>query len=140
MVRSLTVTFDQAGIVPAGLFAVTRLGGSSVALQVTTATINGVTVATITFTGAGLVAGSLADGRYSLTAGGTAVAVANFFRLFGDSNGDAKVDDTDRAAFLAAYRSRRGQPNYRWYFDYDSNGVIDSTDYFQFLGRYGSSV
>jgi hypothetical protein len=111
-----------------------------VALQVTTATINGVTVATITFTGAGLVAGSLADGRYNLTAGGTAVAVPNFFRLFSDSNGDAKVDDTDRAAFLKAYRSRKGMANYQSYFDYDNSGVIDSTDYYQFLQRYGSTV
>jgi hypothetical protein len=140
MVRSLTVTFGRAGIVPAGLFAVTQPGGSVVALQVTTATVNGVTVATITFTGPGLVGGSLADGRYTLTAGGTAVAVPNFFRLFGDGNGDGKVDAADQAAFLAAYRSRKGMAAYRSYFDYNGDGLIDSSDYYQFQRRYGTAV
>jgi hypothetical protein len=71
------------------------------------------------------------DGRYSLVISGQ--TVATFFRLFGDVNGDGKVDATDQTAFMAAYRSRSGMANYRGYFDYDGNGMVDSSDYYQFL-------
>jgi subtilase family serine protease len=37
---------------------------------------------------------------------------------------------------VAAYRSRRGMPNYAWYLDSNADGLIDSIDYFQFLNRY----
>jgi hypothetical protein len=142
MVRSLTVTFDRAGIVPAGLFEVDRLGGGGkVGLKVTSTVVNGVTVATLTFTGPGVVGGSLADGRYTLTAGGIAVTVPNFFRLFGDINGDAKVDATDLKAFLAAYRSKKGYTaNYNAYFDYNADGLVDGRDYYEILARYGTAV
>ncbi len=68
-----------------------------------------------------MIGGSLADGQYDLTiisakvqSGGVALdgdgdgsaggdfrsrATDNFFRLFGDSNGDAVVDAIDAAAF-----------------------------------------
>ena len=99
----------------------------------------------------GAVAGSLADGRYTLIehqgkihSGANAALLADhrdaFFRLFGDVNGDAKVDATDRTAFLAAYRSRQGMANYRSYFDMNNDGVVDSVDYYQFLQRLGTSV
>jgi hypothetical protein len=141
MVRSLTVTFDRAGVVPAGLFEVDRRGGGTVGLNVTATVVNGVTVATLTFSGPGVVGGSLADGRYTLTAGGTAVTVPNFFRLFGDINGDAKVDATDLKAFLAAYRSKKGYTaNYNAYFDYNAHGLVDGRDYYEILARYGTAV
>src|SRR5262249_12812233 len=114
----------------------------------------------VRFTGlSGVVAGSLADGRYTLIehqgkihGGGGAALLADhrdaFFRLFGDVNGDAKVDATDLAAFQQAYRSvsgvrqlpMRGLSSYRAYFDVDQNGVIDAVDYYQFLRRYGTRL
>jgi hypothetical protein len=63
--------------------------------------------------------------------------VYNFFRLFGDLNGDGKVDSTDSAAFMAAYRSFAGQATYRSYFDFYNHGRVDATDYYMFLRRNG---
>jgi hypothetical protein len=107
------------------------------------------------FSGPGTEFGSLEDGNYSLRfneggiqGGGPggpglspagdpyAAQAAQFFRLFGDVNGDHQVDGTDLAAFQAAYRSRQGMANYRAYFDFESNGLIDSQDYYQFQRRY----
>jgi hypothetical protein len=103
-----------------------------------------------------ILGGSLPDGWFDLTTIGTKVhdhvtgvaldgaatgaagsnQVDSFFRQFGDSSGDGQVDDTDRTAFLVAYRSRRGMANYRWYFEVNNDGFIDSLDYYQFLRRY----
>jgi hypothetical protein len=102
------------------------------------------------FSGPGTEFGSLEDGNYDLQffnnfvqgggPGGPALATAvndTFFRLFGDSNGDRQVDDTDRAAFQAAYRSRQGDfGGYKAYFDFNGDGAVDMTDYYQFLRRY----
>jgi autotransporter-associated beta strand protein len=100
------------------------------------------------FAGAGTEYGSLEDGNYSLQffgpsvqgggPGGPGLATAvnqSFFRFFGDSNGDRVVKDSDTTAFLAAYRSRSGMANYRGYFDFNADGLVDSTDYYQFLRR-----
>jgi hypothetical protein len=145
MVRTLTLTFREA-IPPAQLPAVlaslslTRAGdGLVVGLR---GTLDGTgKVLTLTFTGPSIVGTSLADGRYALSNGGTTVLGPDrLFRLFGDSTGDGKVDGADVAAFQAAYRSRKGMDNYRSFFDYNSDGLIDATDYYQFLRRNGTSV
>jgi hypothetical protein len=157
MVDSITVTFNtQVDLAPGAFTLVQTYAGATTdvsgLLHVSTALVNGQTVATLTFAGSGIVGGSLADGRYTLTTHSGLVTdhqlgaaldgdrVDPFFRLFGDSNGDGKVDGTDLAAFQAAYRSRQGMANYQWYFDYNGDGSIDSTDYYQFLRRYGTAV
>src|SRR5262249_31161723 len=96
-------------------------------------------VVKLTFSGPGTEFGSLKDGSYTWLYDGTPVKVPGFFRLFGDSNGDGRVDATDRYAFMAAYRSRSGQANYVPFFDFNQNGMIDASDFYQFLRRYGSS-
>jgi hypothetical protein len=149
MVTSLTVTFSQPiTTLDPGAF---EIDSGTTALFPTDVTVSGNQVV-IRFTGlTGVVAGSLADGRYTLIehqgkihSGANAALLADhrdaFFRLFGDVNGDGKVDDTDRTAFLAAYRTVRGSSNYRWYLDYDQNGVIDISDYYQFMRRYGTAL
>jgi hypothetical protein len=110
------------------------------------------TLATLTFVGCGILDGSLPDGRYTLIIHSNLVhfhqlgvalnadRVEHIFRLFGDVNGDGKVDDMDRAVFLASYRSRKGMPNYRWYLDYNGDGNIDSIDYYEFIRRSGTTV
>ena len=120
MVNSVTVTFDGEVTLDPGAFEVTRQDGSQVALSVAASVVNGKTVAVLTFTGSDVVAGSLADGRYTLTVRGDLVhdrwgrqldgdgdgsAGGNlsdsFFRLFGDSDGDGDVDQLDRNRFRA---------------------------------------
>jgi hypothetical protein len=152
MVTSLTVTFSQQiTTLDPGAFEIDS-GTTQLVPTASDLTISDNQVV-IRFTGlAGVVAGSLADGRHTLIehqdkiqgGGGNYALLADhsdrFFRLFGDVNGDGKVDNTDRTAFLAAYRSRKGMANYRLYFDVNNDGVIDSTDYYQFLARYGTTL
>jgi autotransporter-associated beta strand protein len=107
------------------------------------------------FSGPGTEYGSLEDGNYQLTfnenaiqgggPGGPGLATAGdpfaaraaqFFRFFGDSNGNRVVDNSAVSAFLVAYRSRQGfTANYRAYFDFNGDGYVDSVDYYQFLRR-----
>jgi hypothetical protein len=126
---------------------------------------NGQYTVTYSFSGSLTEYGSLVDGNYTLRlvadkiqGGGPGGAtldgnnngmaqgsptddvVESFFRYFGDSNGDRKVDATDTAAFQAAYRSRSGMANYRNYFDFDNNGAVDATDYYQFQRRYKTQL
>jgi autotransporter-associated beta strand protein len=104
-------------------------------------------------------AGSLADGNYTLTVtngvqsggpGGNPVTGAPvtsmFWRHFGDivtgtttptaPNGDRWVNDADLSGMRSALRSRVGMANYRADLDFNNDGIIDSTDYNQFLVRY----
>jgi hypothetical protein len=144
MVRSMTLVF-QGNVNPLdGQLTIqqmktgTAFGAHLVPGSVHYDSAHNVTTATFTFSGALDPAGSLPDGRYLATLQGQ--TVANFHRLFGDFNGDAKVDGTDQAAFLKAYRSRQGLANYVSYFDYNGDGAVDSTDYYQFLRRKGLQV
>jgi len=120
---------------------------------VTTQNINGKTIATLTFSGAGIIGGSLADGDYTLrtldsisdsagnsldgdkdgNAGGD--AVDDFFRLFGDVNGDRAVNIVDFFQFRNAFSG-----NYNAAFDFNGDGVINIIDFFQFRSRFGTSL
>jgi hypothetical protein len=40
-----------------------------------------------------------------------------------------------RAAPGAAYRSRKGMANYRWYFDFNGDGFMDWVDHYRLLRR-----
>jgi hypothetical protein len=135
-VTGLTITFaGTVYAVPPGSIAITS-GGTT--LVPTAFVVSGNRV-TVQFTGLpGLVNGSLPDGRYTLVVGGK--NVAQFTRLFGDSSGDGQVNDTDLAAFRGAFRTRRGMAGYQAFFDFNNDGVIDATDYNQFLMRYGTQV
>ena len=56
-----------------------------------------------------------------------------FFRSFGDTNGDARVDNVDLAVFQAADGSNiRQTGKHVAYLDYVGNGVINSYDEEQF--------
>src|SRR5262249_13325873 len=106
------------------------------------------------FSGALTQSGSLADGRYVLTvlssqvmingaaldgdgdgtAGGD--AVVNFFRFYGDANGDARVDVQDLGLFAGAYLKTSTDPGYLAYFDFNNDGRIDVVDLGQSAQRY----
>ncbi len=62
--------------------------------------------------------------------------VDTFFRLFGDSNGDGRVDSEDLVAFLSTFGKHSGDPGYLWYFDYYGAGSVDLGDLVQFLLRF----
>jgi autotransporter-associated beta strand protein/YVTN family beta-propeller protein len=134
------------------------LGGRTIHATVVSTVYNRTTGAytvVYAFSGPGTESGSLEDGNYSLqliasaiqgggpggpglaTAGDPfATAAAQFWRFFGDSNGNRVVDNSAVNAFLAAYRSRRGfTANYRAYFDFNNDGYVDSVDNYQLQRR-----
>jgi hypothetical protein len=126
--------------------------------------VDGRTVVTLTFTGPDVVAGSLADGRYTLrivvsqvtnAAGPQLDGDANgqpggdyvfgddpvnetLFRLFGDSDGNSVVDALDLFRLRTTFNKTPSDPGFLAYFDFDGNGVIDAVDLFRFRQRFGS--
>jgi hypothetical protein len=149
MINSLTVTFPGPVTVGPGAFTLVNSKGTSIGLRTIVLNINGQTVVLVQFTGPGIIGGSLADGSYTFTINSSLITLPGggaynggvnqtfqFFRKFGDINGDGKVNATDLAAFQAAMRSKEGTPYYVWYFDYDQNCQIDAMDYRYFLVNY----
>jgi hypothetical protein len=65
--RSLTVTFSTTVTLSDGALEVQNAAGNDVPISVSTAVVNGRTVATVTFTGDNLVNGALPTGSYTLT-------------------------------------------------------------------------
>jgi hypothetical protein len=156
MVKSVTVTFDGEVALDAGAFDLSRQDGSLVELNVATSVVNGQTVAVLTFAGPDVVAGSLADGSYTLAiradsvhdrfgrwldGDGDGVAGGDradgVVRLFGDSDGDGDVDRQDRDRFRSTFRTRAGAAGHLWYFDFDGDGDVDGRDKRQFNLRFG---
>jgi hypothetical protein len=159
MVTSLTVTFDRVVTIDPGAFELQRQGGSSVELAVTTSVVEGRTVALLTFAGPGIVAGSLADGTYTLTIRGDWVRdgdgtsldgdgdgsaggdrTAAFFRLFGDADGDRDVDWRDLGIFLGTLGARDECNNYLWYLDVNGDDRVGVIDLLAFARRLGSRL
>ena len=151
MVTSLSVSYStQVTLGPAAFVLTTNTGAAvpGVTLSWTTTVSNGVTLATVTFGGTGVTAGSLADGRYVLTTVasqvhetsslGLAMSADNqaaFFRFFGDSNGDGRVDNLDFAKLKTTFNAQAGDANYLFFFDYNGDGKIDNLDLGQFKIR-----
>lgn len=159
MVNRITVTFGGAMILDPGAIELRRQNGTLVDAQFDLALVNGKTVAVLTFAGPEFVGGSLADGNYTLTvradrvhdrwgreldgdgdstAGGD--QVDNFFRLFGDSDGDRNVDLRDLGRFLRTLSRRAGHPHYKWYFDVNGDDRIGVIDLVAFVRRLGSHL
>jgi hypothetical protein len=154
MVRSVTVTFDRvvtANGSPASFLSLTGPGGPVGLVVDTTGSTPANTVYRLTFTGAGITGGSLANGRYTLTIpadNGTAgvinfdgdangVAGGNFelvgdpatnklFRLYGDNDGDGTVGASDFLAFRLAFLSN--SPT----FDLDGDGSVGASEFLTF--------
>jgi hypothetical protein len=161
MVNTLVVTFTRpvASYDP-GAFTVAAVGSGAVAPSVSVSFDASGTVATLTFSGSGVIGGSVTDGRYQLVLDGTklhdnsgglldgdgdglsggAYAGFSFFRFYGDVNGDASVNGLDYANFRAAYGSSTGDANYVYYLDYNGDGAINGLDFAQFRARYGTSL
>jgi hypothetical protein len=113
---------------------------------------------TITFSGSLTEYGSLVDGLYDVwvdaaqvsgvggaldgnndgIAGGSYHLVGTtankLYRLFGDSNGDAAVDQNDYLVFRNAVAGGASVV-----FDFDASGDVDQTDYLAFRDRIGMS-
>ena len=170
MIRSLTVSFDGIVDTPASAFTLTNLGKQNspsdtevTSLSVQRQVVGMQTIATITF-GAGpsvierASGNSLADGEFRLdiagaqittTGGGPAMAsnyvlgddaTDEFYRLFGDSDGDGDTDFDDFAnAFLPAFGTGIGSSNFKSFMDFDGDNDVDFDDFASgFLPNFGA--
>ena len=108
--------------------------------------------------------GNLSDGRYQLTVRQTHVSAEGFaldgngdgavgddfvfgaeeadqfFRFFGDSDGDGDVDGQDYGRFGLTFLKSEGEEGYNPLFDYDGDGDVDGQDYGQFGLRFLKQV
>jgi len=156
MVSDIKVTFSEVvNGVNANSF---MLMSGTTCTPVTSATevVNGKTVATLTFSGSGIVGGSLADGDYTLTtnAGLISDAAGNqldgdadgqpggnrtdeFFRFYGDTNADRTINVFDLLTFRQAYGTNG---TYNAAVDYNGDGLVNVFDLLQFRSRFGSSI
>ncbi len=159
MVTSLKVAFDSPVSFtgsPAAAFSLFNQKSSNAATLSATVDLSG-TVVTLTFTGGSVdLAGSLSDGRYTLTifgnqftgngfdGNGDGITGDNYmlpgspanglFRLFGDSDGDGTVAANDFIQFRLAF----GFASFA--FDFDFDGAVAASDFIQFRLRFGSMI
>jgi hypothetical protein len=102
---------------------------------------SGGAVWTVTFTGAGVntKTGSIGDGEYSLVLSGVPGMATNtydFFRLYGDMDGDGTVSTTDFSTLVGTYLRASGDPLFLGADDVDADGVIGTTDFSQFTSNF----
>jgi YD repeat-containing protein len=148
MVEDLVYTFSEAVTIPnvSAAFTVDVAGGNG-AFGTVPATLTATSVpasdgaqwaVTVSGQSAGTLA-SIANGNYLITINPAAVFAAadgvtpltagrsdEFFRLFGDINGDGVVNATDNLRFKQALTT------YNAAFDYDGNGAVNAADNLQF--------
>ena len=160
MVDSIVYTFSEAvNVAAANAFGIALHAGQSGTLP----TLNWValnpntdgssTQWVVTFSGAGVTGGSIADGVYDITLNAAAVtsdanpavssqtrATDTFYRLFGDAQGTGKVNTADYTAFLSTFGLKSTAPGYLAYFADDGTTKIDSADYNAFLANYGKKL
>jgi hypothetical protein len=74
-------------------------------------------------------------------AGRSAIAsITAFYRLFGDTQGHRTVDATDVAVLFGTFGKHAGEDGFVSYLDYNGDGVIDDTDLYAFIARYGTTL
>lgn len=150
LVTQVSFTFNALVNFGTGAFQLTNLLGdpiAGVALNVNSQNVGGVTVATLTFTGAAIINGSLPDGRYRITLVASQVTnqvapfsamsanhVFELHRLFGDANGSASVTSEDFATFRTFFGLGPS------IFDFDGDGQTNSNDFAEFRKRFGLMI
>ena len=157
MVNSIVYTFSEAvNLATAGAFSISVHSGQTGAVP----TLDWAAIApgadgsstqwAVSFSGAGVNGGSLADGVYDLTLNASSATsdhnpavdsqartTDTFYRLFGDAQGTGKVNSADYTAFLSTYGLKSASPGYLACFADDGTAKIDSSDYNAFLNNYG---
>jgi len=150
MVRKLTLSFGEKVVLGTGAVTVTNSDGSAVAD--TTLLVSNPTGDqrnyVLSFSGTGVVGGSLPDGIYDLSvaAAGVQDLAGNglvgsfsqrFHRLYGDYDGNKTVNNADYFWFKQTFNKSLGETGFLDLFDYDGNGTVNNGDYFQFKKRVG---
>ena len=167
VVDQLVVSFDEVVNVAPGAFELIQRGPNGGTVDVTPVIDNssGATVVTLEFSGAFAGAAGLVDGNYQLTvlgdlitsssgtamdgdgdgvAGGDLVfgdtAADNFFRFYGDNNGDRLVNVFDLLAMRLTFGSTDDDANFNSNFDSNGDGRVNVIDLLAFRGNYLESM
>ena len=107
---------------------------------------------------------STSDGRYTLTALATQISAGGqaldgngdgtggdnyvfspqtnqgLFRLYGDANGDRRVDNLDFFQLRSTFGHNSGDPLYLAFLDVNGDGRVDNADFFLFRNRFGTTL
>ena len=155
IISSLTVTFDGVVDVDADDFSLVNLGTTAVpsstdvtSLMVDRRVVGLQTIATITFGSGDSVmdrssGNSLENGNYELSYNGGLIAGAadDFFRIFGDKDGNGTTNFGDfSSAFLPAFGAMLGDPEFDDAMDFNGDGNVNFADFAGgFLPNFGMS-
>jgi hypothetical protein len=151
-IKQIKVSFDRiisyVGL-PSDAYSLQVVNGGFVGLSIATVTVGDHSEVTLTFT-SDVSFGSLNDGRYIFTVHGaqivsdgvpmTSDVVNNFFRMYGDANGDGIVNGADLSLFASTFGKKAGDAGYLSYFDYNGDGVVNGLDLGQFRVRFGTTL
>jgi len=128
--------------------------GQNVDLDWTIDNSSGVSLVTVSFSGSLTEAnGSLIDGNYQLNIDGSLLggstpgqdyvfgdeASDNFYRYFGDSDGNRSVNVFDLLDFRRTYRQSSGDVGYDASHDGDGDGDVDVFDLLRFRRNYNTT-
>ncbi|MGB7329602.1 MAG: SdrD B-like domain-containing protein [Rubripirellula sp.] len=159
-VDSVTVEFDSAVTVEAGAFEIVNLTEPTKTIAVTLAPSSTSTNVVLSFAGSSVgTFGSLIDGNYRLIiheslihdgAGNYLDAnedgetngqmTDDFFRLYGDRDGNREVGYVDYLYFRGSYGSSSTSLENLSAFDLNTSGAVDYYDYLFFRGNYGKKL
>lgn len=64
----------------------------------------------------------------------------DFFRYFGDHDGDRDVDAADLFEFRSSYSSNKSDPRFDTRFDWDADGDVDAADLFRFRANFSTRL
>ncbi len=154
MVTTMTLTFNQEVRILSDAFSLLRNGGkSSLLVRAISSSEGGVTTVTLTFPGNSSRGNSLRDGDYQLVVRSNRITGLDgqkldgnsdfktgdnfsyrFHRLFGDVNGDHRVNQTDYIQFRQAMADGYFSDLAR-IFDSNANKRIDIRDYLALLAN-----
>jgi len=162
-IDEVVLSFDETVTIGAGAFELVRRGPDGGTVDVTPVIDNssGSTVVTLEFSGAFAGANGLVDGNYQLTvigdlitsasgsamdgdgdgvAGGNFVfgntASDNFFRFYGDGDGNRIVNVFDLLSFRQAFGSSDGDSGFDAQYDSNADGNINVFDLLAFRNNF----
>ena len=167
VVDEVVVSFDDIVTFDAGAFELVKRGPDSGVVNVTPMVDNssGFSVVTLELSGAFTNSSGLVDGNYQLrvfgdlvtSSSGTAIdgdgdgiaggnlvfgdtAADNFFRFFGDNDGNRNVSLIDLLAFRQTWSSSAGDPEFNSQLDSNADGVIDLFDLLPFRSNFSETL
>ncbi len=156
-VRSLTINFDSDVVYDAGAIVLETSGGTPVPFTASIAP--GVTTSQVVLTFPGNTGDSLADGNYRVRIASTGVrdlaqnaldgnasgmaggdSVDDFFRLYGDVDGDRDVDVADYGQFAGTLFKSSADAGFNSELDFDNDGDVDGQDFARFRAKLNSRL